>query len=75
MIQVPGVLSAILQALSGCAFQVGQDFHVAVEAWWTAGEMFACLVVPFWNRMAPPCAGVGVGRAVYALGIRKALER
>ena len=51
------------------ALQVGQNFHVSLEARRTAGEVLTNVVVPFWNGMFCHALEVGVGRTIEAVRV------
>jgi hypothetical protein len=61
-----------LAILSGSpASQLRQNFHVPLEAWRTAGEMFADFIVPFGNRMFRHLLQCRIGRTVNAMRVGK----
>ena len=51
------------------SLQFGQDLHVALKAWRTAGEVLADFVVPFWNGMIRHPLQGGIRRTIDTLRI------
>ena len=69
-------ISGVLLELPGFpALQVGQDFHVAVEARRTASEVLADMGVRRFGRMFGHIPQLGIGRTVDPLRIRKRFRK